>query len=76
VTVRYGAVDVHYPDDGGARAALVVAADPRFGTVVEERVAFVDAVPAYRAGFFFERELAGDPRRPGRHGAGRPARGG
>ena len=57
MTVRYGAVDVHYPDDGGARAALVVAADPRFGTVVEERVAFVDAVPAYRAGFLFEREL-------------------
>jgi deoxyribonuclease V len=57
MTARYGAVDVHYPDEGGARAALVVAADPRFATLVEERVAFVDAVPAYRPGFFFEREL-------------------
>ena len=57
MTTRYGAVDVHYPDQGGARGALVVAADPRFGTVVEERVAVVDAVPAYRPGFFFEREL-------------------
>jgi deoxyribonuclease V len=57
MTVRYGAVDVHYPAEGGARAALVVAADPRFATLVEERVAFVDAVPAYRPGFFFEREL-------------------
>jgi deoxyribonuclease V len=57
MTARYGAVDVHYPAEGGARAALVVAADPRFATLVEERVAFVDAVPAYRPGFFFEREL-------------------
>jgi deoxyribonuclease V len=57
MTVRYGAVDVHYPAEGGARAALVVAADPHFATLVEERVAFVDAVPAYRPGFFFEREL-------------------
>ncbi|GIF48650.1 endonuclease V [Asanoa ferruginea] len=57
MTARYGAVDVHYPDEGGARAALVVAADPRLATVVEERVAVVDAVPAYRPGFFFEREL-------------------
>ncbi|MEV4621231.1 endonuclease V [Asanoa sp. NPDC049573] len=56
-TVRYGAVDVHYPDEGGARAALVVADDPLFATIVEERVAVVDAVPAYRPGFFFEREL-------------------
>ncbi|SNT09889.1 deoxyribonuclease V [Asanoa hainanensis] len=54
---RYGAVDAHYPDEGGARAALVVATDPRFATLVEERVADIDAVPAYRPGFFFEREL-------------------
>jgi deoxyribonuclease V len=57
LTARYGAVDVHYPDEGGARAALVVAADARFATIVEERVAVAGAVPAYRPGFFFEREL-------------------
>ncbi|GIF75714.1 endonuclease V [Asanoa siamensis] len=54
---RYAAVDAHYPAAGGARAALVVAAEPQFATLVEERVATVDAVPAYRPGFFFEREL-------------------
>jgi len=57
VSGRFGAVDVHYPAGGGAHAALVVAADPRFATVVEERTAFVGGVPPYRAGFFFEREL-------------------
>jgi len=57
VTTRYGAVDAHYPDEGGARAALVVATDPRFATLVEERVAVVTDVPAYRPGFFFAREL-------------------
>ena len=54
---RYGAVDVHYLGEGGARAALVVAVDPRFATLVEDRVALLDAVPPYRPGFFFEREL-------------------
>jgi deoxyribonuclease V len=57
VTGRFGAVDVHYPGAGGARAALVVATEPRFATLVEERVAAVEAVPPYRPGFFFEREL-------------------
>jgi deoxyribonuclease V len=54
---RYGAVDVHYPAAGGARAALVVAAEPRFAEIVDERVARLDAVEAYRPGRFFEREL-------------------
>ncbi|MEV4536322.1 endonuclease V [Asanoa sp. NPDC049518] len=54
---RYGAVDAHYPDEGGARAALVVATEPRFATLIEELTADVDTVPAYRPGFFFEREL-------------------
>ncbi|MEV0720570.1 endonuclease V [Asanoa sp. NPDC050611] len=57
MTPRYAAVDAHYPDEGGARAALVVATEPRFATLVEERVTTVGAVPAYRPGFFFEREL-------------------
>ncbi|GAA1877120.1 endonuclease V [Asanoa iriomotensis] len=57
MTDRYGAVDAHYPDEGGARAALVVAAEPRFATLVEEKIGTVTAVPAYRPGFFFEREL-------------------
>ncbi|GIF64247.1 endonuclease V [Asanoa ishikariensis] len=54
---RYGAVDAHYPDEGGAHAALVVATEPRFATLVEELSARVDTVPAYKPGFFFEREL-------------------
>ena len=33
---RYGAVDVQYLDDGGARAALVVSEDASFATLVEE----------------------------------------
>jgi len=33
---RLAAVDVYYPPTGGARAALVVAADRRFATVVGE----------------------------------------
>ncbi|MDG4823306.1 endonuclease V [Asanoa sp. WMMD1127] len=57
MTSRYGAVDAHYPASGGARAALVVAGEPRFATLTEEHVAEVDTVPAYRPGFFFEREL-------------------
>lgn len=55
--MRYGAVDVHYPPSGGARAALVVAADPAFATVVEEHVAWLAQVAAYEPGLFFRREL-------------------
>lgn len=54
---RYGAVDVQYLDDGGARAALVVAADAAFTTLVEERTVLVDEVAEYRPGRFYEREL-------------------
>lgn len=54
---RYAAVDVHYPVTGGANAALVIAADPAFGTLILERtVRLADAAP-YRAGGFFAREL-------------------
>ncbi len=54
---RYGAVDVHYPDAGGARAALVIADDDRFGAVVSEHVAWLAAVAPYQPGRFFAREL-------------------
>jgi deoxyribonuclease V len=54
---RLGAVDVHYPPAGGARAALVVSAEPRFETLVEEHVAWLDNVEPYQPGRFFVREL-------------------
>jgi deoxyribonuclease V len=57
VETRYGAVDVHYPDGGGARAALVIASDRRFATIVDERTVWIDDVAAYRPGNFFAREL-------------------
>ncbi|WP_036970436.1 endonuclease V [Promicromonospora kroppenstedtii] len=56
-TPRYGAVDVQYLDDGGARAALVVAEDPGFAALVEERTVRVERVAEYRPGRFYEREL-------------------
>jgi len=52
-----GAVDVHYPADGGARAALVLADDPTFARIVGERVAWLDTVAAYQPGRFYTREL-------------------
>jgi deoxyribonuclease V len=54
---RHGAVDVHYPDAGGARAALVVSSDATFATVAEEHVAELSTVDAYSPGMFFMREL-------------------
>jgi deoxyribonuclease V len=54
---RYAVVDVHYPRAGGARAAVVIASDPTFGTIVEERTADLDEVEPYRPGAFFDREL-------------------
>ncbi|MGW6131004.1 endonuclease V [Cellulomonas sp. NPDC055163] len=54
---RYGVCDVHYPDAGGAVAALVVAEDPELSTVLSEHVAFVEHVAPYEPGAFFEREL-------------------
>lgn len=54
---RYAAVDVHYPPEGGARAALVVASDPGFAAIVEERTADLPEVEPYRPGAFFDREL-------------------
>jgi deoxyribonuclease V len=57
IFARCGAVDVYYPPSGGARAALVVAADPAFDTVVDERVAWLAQVASYEPGAFFRREL-------------------
>jgi deoxyribonuclease V len=54
---RFGAVDVHYPPAGGAWAALVVAADPRFATIVGEHVVRRPEAAAYRPGSFYLREL-------------------
>jgi len=54
---RYGAVDVYYPPSGGARAAMVVATDPAFATVVDERVAWLAEVAPYEPGSFYRREL-------------------
>lgn len=54
---RYAAVDVHYPNDGGADAALVVAEDSRFATLVGEHVAHLDRAAPYQPGSFFAREL-------------------
>src|SRR4051794_6658604 len=57
VLMQYGAVDVYYPPSGGARAALLVATDPTFATVVDERVAWLAHVAPYEPGSFFRREL-------------------
>jgi len=54
---RYAAVDVHYPLQGGARAALVVASDPAFATIIQERTADLAEVEPYRPGAFLDREL-------------------
>ena len=55
--VRFGAVDVHYPVEGGARAALVVATDAAFAEVIDERTVWLDDAAPYRPGRFYEREL-------------------
>ncbi|MFI5937526.1 endonuclease V [Actinoplanes sp. NPDC051494] len=54
---RFGAVDVHYPDTGGAHAALVVAGTDRFAELTEERTAWLPEVAAYEPGRFYLREL-------------------
>lgn len=54
---RYAAVDVHYPASGGARAALVISADPTFATIIDERTAVLETVAPYQPGAFYTREL-------------------
>ena len=53
----FAAADVHYPPSGGARAAVVLARDPAFSTLVGERTEFVKDVAPYRPGEFYRREL-------------------
>lgn len=57
VPKRYAAADVHYPAAGGATAALVIAEDLAFATVVAEHTAGLAEVAPYRPGAFFAREL-------------------
>jgi deoxyribonuclease V len=54
---RYAAVDVHYPGAGGATAALLIASDPAFATVVIEHTVRLSDVARYRPGAFYLREL-------------------
>lgn len=53
----YAAVDVGYPSDGGATAAVVLAESPTFARLVSELTVHRDDVAPYRPGAFFEREL-------------------
>jgi len=57
VTGRFAAVDVHYPPEGGARAAVVLATDETFGSLVAEHVHRLDEVMPYEPGRFYVREL-------------------
>lgn len=52
-----GAVDVHYPATGGARAAMVVASGPTLATIEAERVHWLDVAQPYQPGSFYRREL-------------------
>jgi len=54
---RFAAVDVGYPAEGGARAALVVCGEPAYAQVRQERVVELAQVADYRPGAFYEREL-------------------
>jgi deoxyribonuclease V len=53
----FAAADVHYPPSGGARAALVLASDATFSTIVGERTVFTEHVAPYQPGEFYRREL-------------------
>jgi deoxyribonuclease V len=53
----FAAVDVHYPPTGGARAALVLAPDAAFTTIVSEKTVFIEHVTEYQPGEFYRREL-------------------
>jgi deoxyribonuclease V len=51
------AVDAHYLDDGGARAAMVAARDRRFASVTCTLTAIVPVDAPYEPGAFYLREL-------------------
>lgn len=54
---RFGAVDVHYLPEGGARAALIVCPTAIYGEITEQRAIEVAEVAEYRPGNFYECEL-------------------
>jgi deoxyribonuclease V len=54
---RFGAVDVGYPVAGGARSAVVIAADIQYSSIVHERVRTLNEVAPYQPGRFYQREL-------------------
>ncbi len=51
------AADVHYLDEGKARAAMVTARDWRFSVIMSSRTVIVPAGAPYRPGEFYLREL-------------------
>jgi deoxyribonuclease V len=53
----FAAVDVHYPSSGGAQAALVLASDATFSTIVSEKTVLTEHVAPYQPGEFYRREL-------------------
>jgi deoxyribonuclease V len=53
----FAATDVHYLPFGGARAALVMASDVAFSSIVSEETVMVPDVAPYQPGAFFRREL-------------------
>ena len=53
----FAATDVQYLPAGGARAALVLAADAAFSRIAVEDTVLVAEVAPYRPGEFFRREL-------------------
>jgi len=53
----FAAADVHYPSSGGARAALVLATDATYSTIVSEKTVLVEHVAPYQPGEFYLREL-------------------
>lgn len=53
----FAAADVHYPSSGGACAALVLASDAAFSTIVSETTVHVEHVAPYQPGEFYLREL-------------------
>jgi len=53
----FAAVDVYYPRSGGARAAVVLASDATFATVVSTATTFIPTTVPYESGEFYRREL-------------------
>lgn len=53
----FAATDVHYLPSGGARAALIMANDAAFSSIVSEKTVMVPDVAPYQPGVFYRREL-------------------